>query len=177
MLACAFFVILVPCMCARVFVGRLLRRCSQHFLFIWDPLLQPRGCRRFYLLMHGIAATSGHAGATARSIPHGWNPPGQGCQIALAAAALFASSPEGDPKTPSPINRPTQPHQENFPRAKKDFFCNSSAIVLQQYESILGSKYTLRTYHSFFPCQGQGSRMTKKEQLIFLFTYFPHAKN
>ena len=29
-------------------------------------------------------------------------------------------------------------------------------------------KYTLRTYHSFFPCQGQGSRMTKKEQLIFL---------
>ena len=39
---------------------------------------------------------------------------------------------------------------------------------LQQYESISGPKYTLRTYHSFFPCQGQGSRMTKKEQLIFL---------
>ena len=33
--------------------------------------------------------------------------------------------------------------------------CNSSAIVVQQYESISGSKYTLSTYHSFFPCQGQ----------------------
>ena len=49
-----------------------------------------------------------------------------------------------------------------------DEAANSSAIVLQQYESISGSKYTLRTYHSFFACQGQGSRMTKKEPLIFL---------
>ena len=48
------------------------------------------------------------------------------------------------------------------------FFLNEAAIVLQQDESISGSKYTLRTYHSFFPYQGQGSRMTKKEQLIFL---------
>ena len=35
------------------------------------------------------------------------------------------------------------------------FFFNEAAIVLQQYESISGSKYTLRTYHSFFPCLGQ----------------------
>ena len=47
-------------------------------------------------------------------------------------------------------------------------FFYEAAMVLQQYESILGSKYTLRTYHSFFPCPRQGSRLTKKELLIFL---------
>ena len=36
------------------------------------------------------------------------------------------------------------------------FFFDEAAIVLQQYESNSGSKYTLRTYHSFFPCPGQG---------------------
>ena len=48
------------------------------------------------------------------------------------------------------------------------FFFDEAAIVLQQYESISGSKYTLRTYHGFCPCPQQGSRLTKKELLIFL---------
>ena len=39
----------------------------------------------------------------------------------------------------------------------------SEAAVLQQYEIVSESKYTLRTYHSFFPCQGQGSRMTQED--------------
>ena len=46
--------------------------------------------------------------------------------------------------------------------------CNSFAIVVHKCESISGSKYTPRTYHNFFLRQGQGSRMTKKEQPMFL---------
>ena len=35
----------------------------------------------------------------------------------------------------------------------QSIFFDEAAIVLQQYEIVSGSKYTLRTYHSFFPCQ------------------------
>ena len=34
-----------------------------------------------------------------------------------------------------------------------NIFLDEAAIVLQQYEIVSGSKYTLRTKHSFFPCQ------------------------
>ena len=53
------------------------------------------------------------------------------------------------------------------PLGSKGFFYEA-AIVLQQCESISGSKYTLRTYRSFFPCPEQGLRLTKKELPIFL---------
>ena len=36
------------------------------------------------------------------------------------------------------------------------FFFDQAATVLQQYKTVSGSKYTLRIYHSFFPCQRQG---------------------
>ena len=63
---------------------------------------------------------------------------------------------------------PVQSCYSFLPRTGTLFFFDEAAIVLQQYESISGSKYTLRIYHSFFPCSGQGSRLTKKELLIFL---------
>ena len=38
-------------------------------------------------------------------------------------------------------------------RTYKIFFFYEAAIVLQQYEIVSGSQYTLRTFHSFFPRQ------------------------
>ena len=38
-------------------------------------------------------------------------------------------------------------------KCKESFFFYEAAIVLQQYKIVSGSKYTLRTYQSFFPCQ------------------------
>ena len=40
-----------------------------------------------------------------------------------------------------------------------------AAIILQQYETVLVSKYPLRIYHSFFPLQVQ---VTKRELLTVL---------
>ena len=47
-------------------------------------------------------------------------------------------------------------------------FFDKVATVLQQYETLSASKYTQRIYQSTFPCQGQGSWLTKKELLTFL---------
>ena len=77
------------------------------------------------------------------------------------------------PTTPFPA-----PNRRKNLTFMKFFFgrgCNSCAIVLQQYESISGSKYTLRTYHSFFPGQGQGSRMTKRSNLYYLLSYLEYT--
>ena len=39
-----------------------------------------------------------------------------------------------------------------FPKVFLLFF-GEAAIVLQRYTLVLGSKHTLKTHHSFFPCQ------------------------
>ena len=46
-------------------------------------------------------------------------------------------------------------HKQRVDNATRDsfFFFDEAASVLQQYKIASGSKYTLRIYHSFFPCQ------------------------
>ena len=105
--------------------------------------------------------------------PHGWSAP-DGLPLLLRKQPIWAA---GDTPPLMPVEQGlpwhlvatglagqaipfivAASHAHALPSAPFSLFLffDEAATVLEQYETVLGSKYTLRIYHSFFPCQRQG---------------------
>ena len=68
------------------------------------------------------------------------------------AGENFTWGGKGGPWSPCTLGGGGRGKGLQGPQAYFFFFFDEAAIVLQHYNIVSGSKYTLRTYYSFFPC-------------------------